>query len=78
MLLLMCVGEASRFLLDGAAVIDLCLVFAIGLDCWNPEKKEQTLHKELLLNRPLFYKPSIPLTSGLWTTRKVEALKSSK
>jgi hypothetical protein len=34
-------GGALLFLLDFATATDSCLVFAIELDCWYPNKKER-------------------------------------
>jgi hypothetical protein len=39
-----------QFLLDLAATTDSFLVFAIGLDCWNPDKEEWDCPEKLLLN----------------------------
>jgi hypothetical protein len=68
-------GRAMWFLLDQAAAIDSCLVFAVGLDCCYSNNKDWNRPKELLLNRStiLFsYKPS-SINSSWWARRKVEA-----
>jgi hypothetical protein len=62
--------RASRFLLGQATATYSCLVFAIRLDYWYPDKEDWNHSKELLLSgstTPLSYKylSPLPLLDGL-------------
>jgi hypothetical protein len=58
---------ALWFLLDWPAATDLCFMFAIGMDCWDPDNEDWNCLKNLLLNRstnPFSYKSFFPY---LWS-----------